>query len=69
MKYDYSLFEEILREMEADGFIKNWVKLTQGQYRINNKLDVYPKSRKYFYVPTEERGEYEDLASFIGLIF
>lgn len=68
MKPDYEKIEELFEILLAQDVLTEWVMLTPGQYRLNGVLDIYPKSRKYFYVPTDERGYYQDLEDFIRLI-
>ncbi len=67
-KFDYSQIEDFLEIELAQDRIESWRQLTLGQYRINEKVDIYPRSKKYFYVPSEERGDYENLSDFLELI-
>jgi hypothetical protein len=66
---DYTQFEALLKKLLREGVIQYWLLLTPGQYRLNDELDIFPKSRKFFYVPTKERGEYQDLEDFICSIY
>ncbi len=68
MKVNYEKIENILDTYLSQDWIESWRLLTPGQYRINEKLDIYPKSKRYFWVPTEERGQYEDLENFLDTI-
>lgn len=68
MKLNYEKIEELLEVLLAQDVLNGWRELTKGQYRLNEKLDIFPKRKKYFYVPTEERGNYDDLESFIRLV-
>lgn len=68
-KRDYTQFEAQLKKLLKNGVIQFWYRLTPGQYRLNDELDIYPKSHRYFFVPTNERGEYQDLEDFVCSIY
>lgn len=63
--FNYKPTEEMLEILIALDKINGWEILAPGQYRISHKLDIYPKSQKYFYIPKQEWGTYEDLESLI----
>lgn len=65
MKFNYEQLEEELQELLAQDIITSFYELTKGQYRINDELDIFPKSQRYFYVSTKERGSYGNLEDFL----
>lgn len=67
-KYDYAQFEEELEVLLAQDVITGWEVFGAGHYRINGVLDIWPRRRKYFYHPTAEHGQYEDLVDFVDLV-
>lgn len=53
-----------LTELQKKGF--NWVRLNSNyQIRINNRIDVFPTSKKYHDIKKNKRGEYRTLVGFI----
>lgn len=66
--YDYQRFEESLEVLLAQDLIESWEGFGPGHYRINGVLDVWLRRKKYFYHPTAEHGEYEELAAFVVLV-
>lgn len=68
MKFDYRQFEESLEVLVAQDVIDGWEGFGPGHYRINGVLDIWPRRSKYFYHPTAEHGEYEELVAFIDLV-
>lgn len=68
-KINYEKIEELLEVLLAQDVISEWRLLTPGQYRIDEKLDIYPKSKGYFWIETQERGNYKDLEDFLRIIF
>lgn len=64
-KFNYWPAIEELEILLGKGVILEWTQLAAGQFRISNKLDIYPKSKKYFYIPKQEWGEYADLEELI----
>lgn len=41
------------------------VQLSEYHFRINNRLDVWPSTRKWWDVKTQRKGEYDELESFV----
>lgn len=68
-KINYEQIEDLLEKMLGYGQIEEWRTLTSGQYRINEQLDIYPRHKRFFFVPTQERGTYENLEDFIYKTF
>ncbi len=66
---NYNKLEEQLEIYLAQDYIIEWRQFTSGQYRLNGELDIFPKSGKYFYVPTKKRGYYTDLLKLILSLF
>ena len=69
MKINYSQIEDFLEVELSQDRIKSWRKLTAGQYRINEALDIYPRRKKMHWVETGERGTYQNLERLIDLLF
>jgi hypothetical protein len=44
--------------LTAHGFTVE--QLTPFHFRVNRVLDLFPTNRKYHYLPTQERGRYND---------
>ena len=63
--FDYEPTEEMLEILIAQDKIAGWEILNPGQYRISGKLDIFPKSQKYFYILKQEWGTYTDLEDLI----
>ncbi len=69
MKFNYTGFENYLEVLLAQDVIKEWRKLTEGAYRINEDLDIWPRRNKYHSFSGQAWGKYDNLESFIRLIF
>lgn len=37
----------------------------ESHFRINNRLDVWPTTKKYYDTKTQRRGTYDELESFV----
>lgn len=64
-RFDYWPAIEELEILLGKGVILEWTLLSPGQFRISKKLDIYPKSKKYFFIPEQEWGTYDDLEELI----
>ena len=69
MKVNYAYIETTLLRLKEAALIKSVAKLGAGHYRINNALDIYPRSKKWHSLPTGKRGKYYDLEDFITGFF
>ncbi len=68
MKFDYQKFEEQLEVLLAQNRIDGWRVLTAGQYRLNEYLDIFPKSHAWFNAETKQRGKFHNLEKLIDNI-
>jgi hypothetical protein len=69
MKFAYEHYEGELEGLLAQDPFEYWEVFGAGHYRINGVLDIWPRRSKYMYQPTAEHGQYQELSSFLGLIF
>jgi hypothetical protein len=63
--FNYAKFEEELEILLAQDVIAGWEGFGPGHYRINGELDIWPRRKKCFYLPTKEMAEYTSLREFL----
>lgn len=69
MKINYSLVEDELKALTKESYIHSWKELGAGHYRINDKLDIWPKHHNWHSLSTNKRGKYWDISEFLKGFF
>lgn len=60
-----NLFQGEMELEELVAFDYRVVQYSEYHFRINNRLDVWPSSKKWYDQKTLRKGEYENLSKFV----